>query len=311
MIRTLFKLLVCILAYTIVSMAAGALMPYSQGFKELGAPENSLTLLFVLVNNAWVCFTMYFIIRHAHCNGKKLLFNIIFVMFFVQSFMTQIETLLFGGAFPVLTKPDIMLIMLSNLFPLLAAAPLLIRFFQNKDTAEDKKEIRKKSLLIKLGTIGIVYVFVYYLFGYFVAWQFEGVQQFYAGTLTDTETNYLILIPFQILRGILFGVFILPLKDMIGKKTAFIASVCLVYLCTAIMLVIPNALFPDRVRIAHLIEMSTSMLLFGIIAGNILWAGKSGSPAPLHPDLPAMGPDHAARAEGADGAAEVLSVEYQ
>jgi hypothetical protein len=46
------------------------------------------------------------------------------------------------------------------------------------------------------------------------------------------------------------------------------------YLCTAFQLIIPNKLFPDIVRIAHLIEMTGSMLLFGIIVGNILWGKR-------------------------------------
>jgi len=81
-----------------------------------------------------------------------------------------------------------------------------------------------------------------------------------------------IIIPFQIVRGILFGLAIIPIKNMVNKnKIVFIISVCLIYLCTAIVLIIPNVLFPDTVRIAHLIEMSSSMLLLGIIVGNILW----------------------------------------
>ena len=47
------------------------------------------------------------------------------------------------------------------------------------------------------------------------------------------------------------------------------------YLTTAVLLIIPNALFPDMVRIGHLIEMTSSMLMFGIIAGNILWEENS------------------------------------
>jgi len=67
-------------------------------------------------------------------------------------------------------------------------------------------------------------------------------------------------------------VFIIPLMYIVNKnEKTFIFSICSVYLCTAIVLIIPNILFPDIVRIAHLIEMLTSMLLFGIIAGKIMW----------------------------------------
>jgi hypothetical protein len=91
----------------------------------------------------------------------------------------------------------------------------------------------------------------------------------------NAKTNP-VIIPFQIIRGILFGLAIIPIKNMIGeRKNIFIICVCLIYLCTAIILIIPNVLFPDIVRIAHLIEMGSSMLLFGLIVGYImLYNGK-------------------------------------
>jgi len=125
------------------------------------------------------------------------------------------------------------------------------------------------------------------LFGYFVAWQFEELRLFYSGSaekisfwgqIANNIKTSPIIFPFQILRGILFGIAIIPIRRMIHKKSVFIISVCLIYLCTAIVLIIPNALFPDMVRIAHLIEMSSSMLLFGIIVGNILWNKESIKP---------------------------------
>jgi hypothetical protein len=195
--------------------------------------------------------------------------------------MTQIETLFFGSAFAVLTKPDIILIMLAGLFPLLGTVPLLVKFFKNKNIIHKKNKINIKDIAIRLAIIGIIYLCIYMAFGYFVAWQFEELRLFYTGSteklsffgqmVNNIKTNT-VIIPFQILRGILFGAAIIPLKNMVNKnKIIFIINVCLIYLCTAIVLIIPNVLFPDTVRIAHLIEMGSSMLLFGIIVGNILW----------------------------------------
>jgi len=122
------------------------------------------------------------------------------------------------------------------------------------------------------------------IFGYFVAWQFEELRLFYTGSIEKlsffgqmaniAKTNP-ITFPFQILRGILFGAAVIPIINMIKNKSVFIINVCLIYLCTAIVLIIPNVLFPDIVRIAHLIEMFSSMLLFGIIAGIIMWKKPS------------------------------------
>ncbi|MDR0301642.1 MAG: hypothetical protein LBI04_04920 [Treponema sp.] len=284
-VTSALKLFLAAIIYTVLFVLVSALVPFSQGFKELGSSEHPTALLFMFINGAWVCFTIYFIIKHSNYSGIKLFINVLFVMFFINFFMTQIETWFFGHAF-ALTKPDIILIMLSGLFPLLGTTALLIKFFQNKNAVYEKEKINIKSILIKLGIIGIIYLCVYLLFGYFVLWQFEEARLFYSGSTANLKlgesmgntnigigTNS-IFIPLQILRGILFGIFILPLKNMMSTKNTFIASVCLVYLCTAVQLIIPNVLFPDMVRIAHLIEMSSSMLLFGMIAGNTMW-GKS------------------------------------
>ena len=284
MVKKIFKLMSCIIifavVYTIIFIAANVILPFSQGFRELGASGDPGGILFMLLSAAWSCFTILFIIWNANWSGAKLFLNILFVMFFVQYFMTQIETFFFGNAFVALTTLDIFFIMLAGLFPMLATIALMIKFFQNNNAVFEKPKTDIKIIFIRLGVIGVIYLFVYMIFGYFVAWQFKELRVFYSGTpeklsffehMADTIKTNPIIFPFQIIRGILFGVFVLPLKNMINNKRLFIMSVCLVYLCTAAQLIIPNVLFPDAVRIAHLVEMTSSMLLFGLIVGNIMY----------------------------------------
>jgi len=281
MAKTIIKLLFAAISFSILFIVSTALLPFSQGFKELSSFGNPFVLLFILISTAWTCFTIFFVIKHTDYSGKILFLNLLFVLFFVQYFMTQIETLFFGHAFIAISKLDIILLMLTGLFPLLGVTALLVKFFQNKNIIHERKKINIKDILLKLGIIGIIYLCVYMLFGYFVAWQFEELRLFYTGSteklsfwekLANNIRTNPIIFPFQILRGILFGIAIIPIKNMVSKnKISFIISVCLIYLCAAVVLIIPNVLFPDMVRIAHLIEMSSSMLLFGIIVGNILW----------------------------------------
>jgi len=286
MAKTILKLLLAAGFYSILFIVSTALLPFSQSFRELGSSGNQTALLFILISGAWTCFTIFFVIKHTDYSGEILFLNLLFVLFFVQYFMTQIETLFFGHAFIALSKLDIILLMLAGLLPLLGVTALLVKFFQNKEdnAVYGREKINIKDILIKLGIIGIIYLCVYMLFGYFVAWQFEELRLFYTGSpeklgfwgqlVNNIETNP-IIIPFQILRGILFGIAIIPIKNMMSRnKMIFIISVCLIYLCAAVVLIIPNVLFPDMVRIAHLIEMSSSMLLFGIIVGNILYESR-------------------------------------
>ena len=286
--KVFIGLLLATIVYTVALILTNIFVPYSQGFRDLGATSDPASLLFILASSAWICFTIYYLIRHSYFGGKKLFLSILGVMFFVLAFMTQIETLLFINAFPILTRLDVVLIMLSmGLSPIFAATTLLTKYFKKDISAnavEEKIVLNIKSIILRVGAIGIIYMCVYFLFGYFVAWQFEALRIFYSGSAEklgfwqQVLSNSPGMILFQVFRGLLFGIFIIPLKLMITKnKCVFLTSVCLVYLCTAVVLIIPNVLFPDdMVRIAHLIEMTGSMLLFGIIAGNIMW-GKGAS----------------------------------
>ena len=251
-------------------MAVSAVMPYSQSMKEMGSSDNPFLMLYMLVYCACICFTMYFIIKHAQSNGMKLYLNIVFVMFFVQSFMTHIETLFFGSTFYVATKLDIFLLMLSGLLPFIVTVPLFIKFFQLKDNLSIRNKTNYKNIPVKLGIIGIIYLCSYILWGFLMALIFSDFVTHYGEAIENTPNVYLNA-SIQILRGILYGVFILPLLNMLNSKRDFILSVCMVYLCTGIQLIIPNELFPERLRYIYLIEMTGAMLLFGIIIGNLLW----------------------------------------
>jgi len=283
-LKTFFKLSLSTVVYTVVFIVASAILPYSQGFKDLGVPDNPYGLLFMFITPALVCFTIYYIVKHARFSGKKLFINIVFVMFFVQLFLVQIETLYFGYAFPALTNLDILFIMIAGLLPLLVTVPLMMKFFENKNAIVETKKIDIKSTLKKLGIIGIIYLCVYMLFGYIIAWQFEELRIFYSGSteklnfwyqmLNNVKTDPFIF-PFQIIRGILFGAFVIPLINMFNSKKVFITTICLIYVYLGVVLISPNVLFPDMVRIAHFFECTTSMLLFGKIVGNILWVNKT------------------------------------
>jgi hypothetical protein len=209
-------------------------------------------------------------------------------IFFISSFMTQIETLFFGEAFPILTTADILLIMSAPLPSIIAATLMGVRFFGEKEPAESETT-ELKALVPRIVFIGVIYLAVYFIFGYFVAWQFEELRVFYSGSVVDlgfigqVMSNDAIIFPFQIFRGILFALGILPLLYMLRQsKAVFTVGVCLVYLCTAIVLIIPNVLFPNVIRWAHFYEMLSSMLVFGIITGLILYPVDKRQPLKDH-----------------------------
>ena len=279
--KKFLKFLLIAFAYTLLFMVTNAILPFSQAFTEASADADPLSAVFLFICSIFNCFTICFIAANSNWRGMKRAVGIIFVVFMIAAFMTQIETLFFGGAFPVLTKFDVILIMLAMLPSIVIATLLGIQFFGSRKPVGKGGPVPIQPLMGRLAALGLIYVAVYFLFGYFVAWQFEEVRVFYSGSRSNTgfigqlmnnANDNPIIYPFQFIRGIMFASFSLPLFFMLRhNKKKFVISCCLVYLSTAVVLILPNTLFPDAVRWAHFYEMASSMLLFGIITGLVLY----------------------------------------
>ena len=270
-----------VLVFSILWIITNALMPFSQTFTDINAETSPLAAIFMFICSAFICFAICFIVSNSNWRGMKRVAGISFAVFMINSFMMQIETMFFGSAFPALTRIDALLIMFSALPSILVGTILSVKFFGNKDTAEKRRRIPVSTLVPRIMIIGPIYMIIYILFGYFVLWQFEEARLFYEflGNIEGfTFIGTLMIIPpftyfFQFVRGIMFALFVLPIFYMLQEKGRknFIISVCLIYFTTPVLLIVPNPLFPDVVRWAHFIEMSLSMLVFGIIVGNIMW----------------------------------------
>lgn len=277
--KNLAKYLLLLVVTTSIFVLISAIAPYSQAFKEAqNSASNPTDILYLLLNNAWICFTVCFIIRKSPLSNTKTALRLSCSLFFIYVFMTQVETYFFGAAFPLLTTWDIVLIMLCNGFFVVSCVFLAVRLFgkaKHETAPQHHHRFLLTDLMLKTFVLGCVYMIIYFVFGYFVAWQVEDLRLFYSGeTDLDGFIEKLIsnvqetpfIYPFQLIRGMLFGLFILPIVGMFSTKPrTMLASIIFIYESTAICLIIPNILFPDSVRWAHFLEMASSMLLFAVM----------------------------------------------
>jgi len=120
----------------------------------------------------------------------------------------------------------------------------------------------------------IVWPVIYFLAGYFIAWQFADVRLFYSGTaemdsfLSMMKVNVTSgLYFFQILRGVLWILIALPAIAVI--RGSLIRKGIIIGLLFAVLsgsqLLIPNPFMSDMVRMGHLIETAPSNFLWGFI----------------------------------------------
>lgn len=221
-------------------------------------------------------------IRMAAWSGWRLTVAMMVGFYGVIIFMSQIESLWFAGAL------GIPLSMVASLFifhiPVtLLFVPLAVRIMgkwqATGQTASYALQLPWQEWVWKLGLIAILYLILYFGFGYFVAWQNPDLQQMYARPEGAWAFRAELLIPWQVLRGVLWGVIaVIVLRSLQGGKWALALMIGVLFaLPMNIVHILPNPYMPiPGVRLSHFIETTTSNFILGVVTVYILlWRGKA------------------------------------
>jgi hypothetical protein len=128
----------------------------------------------------------------------------------------------------------------------------------------------------KLAMIAVVYLILYFTFGYYVAWKSPEVQAYYGGTDPETffaQIGYIWhttpwMFPFQAFRAILWVVFVLPVVRMLkGRSWETALAIAVLFSVWSAQLILPNPFMPRGVAMTHLLETVSSNFIFGWIVG--------------------------------------------
>jgi hypothetical protein len=143
-----------------------------------------------------------------------------------------------------------------------------------------------RSVLVRTALLAAVYVAVYLLAGYFIAFRDPEVLGYYndtdPGSFAAQVSKIWATAPwffgFQFARGILWVVFVLPLIAWLrrGCLESALLTACL-FTVWVVMLLAPNPYMPASVRMTHLVETTCSNLLFGALVGAVLARGGAES----------------------------------
>jgi len=233
---------------------------------------NALVLSFLIIRSPW--------------RGLKLIGAVILVHFGVETFMAQIETLYFNRAVQM-EAAEFIGIVAAGALRALIFAPIAVPIFGKLKQSEQSE--------VKLPAVGPLwdkhfvamaafYVVVYFMFGYFVAWQFEDTRLYYSGT-TAIKPFFVhffdlffiedpVILFFQLLRGALWTALVIIILRMVRAKrweaSLAVAITFAVFISLPLGL-FPNPYMPPMVAQSHFIEVSTSMLLYGGVAGWVLY----------------------------------------
>lgn len=246
----------------------------------------------VLLGMAAVCLIntaviMYLILR-SRWQGIKLVVFVALVHYTVQFFMGGVEAIFFQASLKIPLKLVYAQLAGGAVFAFLfalAAVLILGRMKAAKEAPEKPNQrliMPKGEFILKFLILSvIVYPVLYFLFGYFVAWQFPAVREFYSGSTvlipffqfirTQLTTNST-LVFWQMARGAVWVLVALPVIRMM-KGSAKEAAVTLGLIFALVMNsqhIPPNPYMPGMVRLSHFIETASSNFLWGMLIAWLL-----------------------------------------
>jgi hypothetical protein len=273
----LLRIIALTIIGVIVTILSSAITPQPEIVRAAESSGNSDTMLLLLVERLVVALIFTFILENTTFRGWKLTGLMFWAVFSITTFMMQIETLLFGSAFPDLSTSDVFLLVLTALVGTILYVPLAILVMGKwKGKSVQIRPLFRKDYLPRVALVAVIYPIFYFFFGFFVAWQSAAVREFYANSTMITTAQPLLTI-IQIGRGALWAGVALPLLVMFEKRWQAIAAIAISFsLLPSIALIFPNPLMPAAVAQAHLIEIASSMLLFGAATGWIMTGIKPG-----------------------------------
>ena len=277
--------LLAVLYFILFAVLSALLIPRTP--QELTPAEQANVFLALVTVSFLNTGLLSYLILRSRLSGWKLMLSVFVFFFGTAIVMPQIETAVFVTQLPpgMLSRIILSGLLLSLIFSVIAV--VILGRYKPQEAVEAIPRLRLVPVqwFMRLTVIGICYVVIYFAFGYFIAWQSPAVRAYYHGAdpgsfiaqlgVVFRETRW--LFPLQFLRGVLWALIALPVIRMLKSRqweTALAVALCFA-ICTSSQLLIPNPLMPYEVRMAHLLETSTSNFLFGLVVVAVLWVTKS------------------------------------
>lgn len=241
------------------------------------APPSGSFMAIVLVVMLLQTVALAYPIMRSKWSGLKLAFAVFLLYFGTVTFMSQIESLVYLGD----RMPNGMLLGLfaMGLFTAAVFSPIAVLVLgkwkaetADSGTPDYRAPTSAGEWAWKTAVGGLVFLSLYYLFGYFVAWKNPILRDFYGGTdpgsffaqMSSVVESTPWMLPFQYLRGLLWvALAVLVIRMMKGSWWQVALAVSLLFTVPAIYLLFPNPMMPDAVRMAHLVETAPYQFLFG------------------------------------------------
>ena len=277
--RTALLLLLFYVCFISGSMAISGMLPDAES--EPGLIEGNIGfLIFGMVNMLLITV----LILSSRWNGWKLALVLGTAYYGAVTFLIQIEAWYFMSniTFDQKLVPRLFIMGLPVAFIYIPLAVLILGKWKKKssETPPFSLIFPVKQWIWKLSTIAVIYLLLYWLAGYYIAWQNAELRDFYGSPgailpfweqTANTFHNEPGLFPFQAIRAMLWTLCAIPIIR--GSKVKVWWTAILVGLFFTVPqisgLILENPLMPSAsVRLSHMIEGIATNLVFGMM---IVW----------------------------------------
>jgi hypothetical protein len=284
LVLTLVLIIVFMIAINVAGMAQAPLPSAQAASTPTAQAQQAASFLRPLLAYTFlVSLVTAWIIQSSRWRGLKLIAALVFTFYGLMTFISQIETIAYLRAkmpHGLIKNLFVMGAVVAFLFVPLAL--VIMRKIRRFEQPHAERALTLKSQAACFGTLAILYVVLYYLFGYYVAWQNPEVRLYYSGTtelkslyqtMRSTVTGTPWMLPFQFGRGLLWALFAYPVVRMLNTRRIETAGIiAALFGVGSFALLMPNTLMPASVAHSHFWETLWCDLLLGAIVGWVLAA---------------------------------------
>ena len=248
--------------------------------------SDSASLIPFLIVAIINCTIILVYIYNSRITGWRLVLTLFVLLFGLQYFMAQIESVWFNNALKMEDNAIYAILaggfIASLAFSILAAA--ITGRLKGETKGFDQFPVTLPNISTVLLLAFIVWPVIYFLAGYYIAWQFEAVRLFYTNSPGIDSLAVMMerniadkLYFFQMIRGLLWiliaGTALFSLKGSTLRKAIIVGL--LLSILSSSQLLISNPIMPESVRMAHLLETSTSNFIWGlVISYGLCWSNS-------------------------------------
>ncbi len=210
--------------------------------------------------------------------GWKLILAMFTVMWLGAAILPHIDSLFFlqNMSRTLIVKLVLASTLLSASFSAIAVWVLGKRRDGAPAAPSEIEHHSRNQWILMVAILTVLHIFLYFFFGYYVAWKSPELRAFYGGEDPGSFWLQMVsvvqgtpwLIPIQVLRGALWALMAVILASSLtgSRWSAACLTAAIMVMVFVLPLALPNPLMPDAVRQAHLIETALSRGLYGFLA---------------------------------------------